>query len=72
MITSIETAIFKRKKGAKTEIGLLLNEGDMKIVDERGKIVRKIWSFQSIPGIALHDLKIGGKEYESYDVKMSL
>lgn len=71
MITSIETCIFQRKKGAVKEIGLLLNEGDFRIIDGNGNRVFKIWSFNQIPGIALHDLKIGGIYPSKEPIKMT-
>lgn len=61
MITSIETCYFQRKKFGDHEMGFLLNEGGLKIIDERGNKVHKIWNWSLTPGISLHHINVGGK-----------
>jgi hypothetical protein len=61
-INSIETVEFKRRRGGEVEAGLLLNEGDLLIIDRFGKAVPQVWNFQKIPGLSIHGLNIGKVE----------
>jgi len=73
MITSIQTCRFQRSKDVevtpkypigkkcipKWEEGLLLNEGDLGIIDSKGNRVESVWDYKTTIFIALFELKIG-------------
>lgn len=73
MITSIQTVIFERSlkvrkskrynlgfapSGIKEE-GILLNEGDLGIIDGKGLVVKEVWTYSTISDLSIFNLMIG-------------
>jgi len=49
----MESCRFQRKKHSKWEIGILLNEGELGILDRNGKKVNKAWTWYKTMSFAL-------------------
>jgi len=49
----IETCSFKRNKDSEYERGLLLNEGDLGVIDMYGKPVKEVYHWRRISDFAL-------------------
>ena len=60
-IHRIETSYFRRKEHEEYEIGLLLNEGDLGILDQFGKLVGDCWTWERDSSFAIDiDLAVIG------------
>lgn len=60
-IHRIETCYFYREEHGKAEIGILLNEGDLGIIDKFGKLVEECWTWERF-GFFVLDLDLAELE----------
>lgn len=60
-IHRIETCYFYREENSQAEIGILLNEGDLGILDKFGKLVGECWTWERLTVFAL-DLDLAREE----------
>lgn len=57
-IHRIETCTFRRDEHSINEIGLILNEGDLGIIDVHGEKPKEVWTWERLTVFALDlDLK---------------
>ena len=74
MIHSIETVTFKRGKTQEEananplEQGILLNQGDLNLIDSNGLPVEQVWRLDRYHGLSIHDLSIGKEETKETDL----
>ena len=52
-IYRIESCMFKRKKDSVNEPGLLLNEGDIGVLDKNGILLPKVWNLHTVSELVI-------------------
>lgn len=72
MITSIQTIFFFRTaydyENGKKEQGILLNEGEFRLIDGYGNVLDDVYSYTPTSDISLFNLKIG-EPHKSYSIE---